>query len=307
MELGSLSTVQLREVLSKYGFKGANIFSLTKDDLLALANQFVTGQIPQQREPDADIPEIPQPEAQEIPHREDGLHRIFGEVFRALESDAINNVLLVGPTGTGKTHLARQVAERMELQFYPVSVGPQTTIGNLVGFLSPSGQLIRTPLREAFENGGLYLLDELDGGAPGILIGLNAHLANEYASFPDGILHRNDSFRCIAAANTWGRGDGLRRYVGRNKLDIASLNRFVQIEMSYDEELEDYLVGKVLAKQMRKIRSNAEKYGLEIIVSTRNMLQVKALVERGGFSLDRALDLTIFGGIPQEQREKVIV
>jgi hypothetical protein len=60
---------------------------------------------------------------------------------------------LVGPSGSGKSYLAAQVAEAVELPFY--STGAIQSKYDLIGFVSPTGneQTLRTPFRDAFEKG----------------------------------------------------------------------------------------------------------------------------------------------------------
>jgi len=230
-----------------------------------------------------------------------GFHPEFQNVLRALDSGV--NVMLVGPAGSGKTHLAEQVAKELKFEFFPQSVGPQTTKSDLIGYMDAQGKYVTTPLRKAFELGGVYLLDELDAGNPGVLTILNAALSNCFMSFPDTVVQKHKNFRCMAGANTFSRGAD-RKYCGRNKLDAATLNRFAVIYLDYSEELENSLVGPVLAGRMQALRKRIDSLALEVIVSTRNMLQVKALIETGGFEYEKALDLTVFAGIPKEQVDK---
>lgn len=67
----------------------------------------------------------------------------------------------------------------------------------------------------------------------------NSALANGYVTFPDNPIpvNRHADFRMIATANTFGNGAD-RVYIGRNRLDAASLDRFAVINVDYDVELE---------------------------------------------------------------------
>jgi cobaltochelatase CobS len=53
-----------------------------------------------------------------------------------------------------------------------------------MGYMDAHGKLVRTLLREAYEHGGVFLLDEIDAGNPGVLTVLNALLANGQVGFP---------------------------------------------------------------------------------------------------------------------------
>ena len=147
-----------------------------------------------------------------------------------------NSVWLVGPKGTGKSTAAANVAEDLGLKFYPISFGAQTSEAKLLGYNDATGKVVRTPLREAFEHGGVVLFDELDGASPGVLVVLNACLANDTVGFPDGPVQKHKDFVVIAGANTYGRG-GNRAYNGRQQIDDATLDRFIFLKWETDARI----------------------------------------------------------------------
>ena len=148
-------------------------------------------------------------------------------------------VWLAGPTGTGKSTLVEQAAAAMGLDFHPFSVGPADMRSALQGYMDANGNYWPTPLRLAFEHGGLFCLDEIDNASAACITALNAALANGVASFPDGVVTKSPRFYTAATANTWGLGpDAL--YVGRSRLDFATLNRFpVKLYVDYDPRVDD--------------------------------------------------------------------
>lgn len=158
------------------------------------------------------------------------VHKDFYKVLKVLESTKRiqKNIMLVGPTGSGKTVLCDNIAEALKLKFYPMSVGLQTTKSDLLGYMNANGIYVSTPIREAFENGGVLLLDEFDSTNANTVTILNSMLANSICSFPDKIVSKNDNFICMIACNTYGRGGSIE-YIGRNRLDTATLDRFVTI------------------------------------------------------------------------------
>ena len=191
------------------------------------------------------------------------------------------HALLVGQAGTGKTQAAENVANELGLDFYPVSIGEQTTKTDLLGYCSPvTGDYVSTPVRQAFESGGILLLDEIDAGNANTLTILNALLANGQCSFPDGIVRQHKNFFVIAAANTFCNGAD-RKYVGRNKLDGAFLDRFVMMDWVLDLDLEDAIAESILpgsatvrsvTKYVRTIRRQVAEKHLDVIVSTRSII-----------------------------------
>ena len=147
------------------------------------------------------------------------------------------NAYLVGEAGCGKTHLASQVADFLEVDFH--FCGAIFDKFELLGFVDAGGKYHRTPLREAIEHGGVFLIDEVDSSMPAPLNAFNMMLENNLITFPDGesfAVDRDKTF-FLAAANTIGLGANMQ-YVGRFQLDAAFLDRFKQVRMAYDPAIE---------------------------------------------------------------------
>ncbi len=211
-------------------------------------------------------------------------HKNFEHLVRVVHANT--PVMLVGPAGTGKSHAAEQVAEAMELDFYAMSVGAQTSKSDIIGYMDAMQNYVRTVFRNAYEHGGVFLLDEIDAGNSNVLIQLNAALANNYMSFPDGMIRRHEKFRMVASANTFGLGAS-RQYVGRNQLDAATLDRFVVLSWDIDDNLEQSLaVGKYGAAWLdvvRYVRSFVTEQELRVVVSPR-------ATQRGSLLLSHGMD-----------------
>jgi MoxR-like ATPase len=213
--------------------------------------------------------------------------------------------MLVGPAGGGKTTCCEKVAEILDLKFYPMSVGPQTTKSDLLGFIDAGGNYHTTPLREAFENGGLLLLDEVDAANAGVLTIINALLANGYCSFPDGVKKRNENFRCICACNTYGRGAD-REYVGRNQLDAATLDRFAVVDFEYDEAMERAIAGNdAWVDKIQQYRKRASELKMRVVISPRASIFGAKLLANG-MKEKLVEDLVLWKGISREIRTKII-
>lgn len=235
------------------------------------------------------------------------VHKDFYKVLKVLESTKRiqKNIMLVGPTGSGKTVLCDNIAEALKLKFYPMSVGLQTTKSDLLGYMNANGIYVSTPIREAFENGGVLLLDEFDSTNANTVTILNSMLANSICSFPDKIVSKNDNFICMIACNTYGRGDSIE-YIGRNRLDTATLDRFVTIYIDYDEELEDKLTNNTSwLNVIRKIRENINLHGIKMAVSPRASMQGADLLENG-FSMNEVLDMCVFKGVTKDVKIKLL-
>lgn len=233
----------------------------------------------------------------------DGCHAMMPKLLRRVSLGL--NVLLVGPAGSGKTHAAWQVAEALGKAFYPMSVGPQTSKSDLIGYMDAHGKLVRTVLREAYELGGVFLLDEVDAGNAGVLTVLNALLANGKVSFPDGVIDRHPEFVCIAAANTYGQGAN-RMYVGRQQLDAATLDRFVGMDWGYDTDLETRMAETQpdWCLYVWSLRKASERLGIRRVFGTRRIQQGTKMLD-AGIPLSEVKDETVFFGVPMDERNKL--
>lgn len=150
------------------------------------------------------------------------------------------NVMLVGPAGSGKTESCRQAARLLGRDF--AFTGAIDSPYKLLGFRDATGNIVRTPFRDAVEQGKLFLLDEMDGSLPTAMTPFNAVTANRVVDFPDQIVTAHPDFIAVAACNTFGNGAS-REYVGRYQQDAAVLDRFAMLAWPYDAALESAMVG----------------------------------------------------------------
>jgi midasin (ATPase involved in ribosome maturation) len=147
-------------------------------------------------------------------------------------------VWLYGPPGSSKSSMSTNLAQALGVEHYLVSLGPTHTESKIVGYKNlATGQFVPGSLNEPYEKGGFAFLDEIDAADPGVLVGINGLLSGSEYRFPNGeIVQRHPDFYIVAAGNTIGQGAA--GGFTRNKLDAAFLDRFVKIEIGYDEGLE---------------------------------------------------------------------
>ena len=213
------------------------------------------------------------------------------------------NVMLVGPTGTGKTHAAKQAAEALGLNFY--AQGSMSMAHELLGFIDASGRYHTTQFRQAFEFGGIICLDELDSWDACVTLSLNAPAANNYGAFPDKMIQRHPDCIMIGAANTYGTG-ATAEYVGRNRLDAAFLSRFpVKISWDNDPALEINVTGNAeFARMVQDARTRARAKGLKHLIDSRHMSAGAVLIAQG-FTMQEAAELTFLAGLNDEQKRMI--
>jgi midasin (ATPase involved in ribosome maturation) len=212
------------------------------------------------------------------------------------------HIWLTGTAGAGKTQVCEQVSKALNLPFYSLSVCAQTTESKLLGYNDANGNFVSTIFFEAYKNGGIFLLDEIDNGNANVLSVLNAALANGLCCFASGMVQKHKDFICIAAANTIGTGGNIQ-YVGRNRIDAATLDRFIMIDFKIDEVLEmNISPNKEFTKIVQKLREKASKKGMSIIISPRASINGGKLVN-ANFSTDEALNMVIFNKLSQQEKE----
>jgi MoxR-like ATPase len=213
--------------------------------------------------------------------------------------------MLVGPAAGGKTTACEQVATALGLPFY--SDGALTGKHELTGYKDGAGQYHTTPFRQAFEHGGVYLMDELDRSDPSVPLTLNSALANGFMSFPDRAepVRRHPDFVPIVAANTFGRGAD-RIYVGANQLDGATIDRTAPLVWDYDEVLERALAGDdAWVAYVQAARNAAFKHKIRHIISPRASIG-GANLRRVGLPFDVVAEASIWKGLDTEQRARII-
>jgi len=236
-------------------------------------------------------------------HTHPQLARLLRVCSSRLTSGFTPNTWIAGPTATGKTHAAKQVADALGLEFF--AHGAMSQSHELFGFIDAGGNMHRTPFRDAFEKGGLVILDELDSWDGGVTLALNAALENGYATFPDGMLARSRDCVVIGAANTYGTG-ATADFVGRNRLDAAFLSRFpVKLQWDADPALEVAISGDAaFARRVQAARERARAVGLKHLIDMRQMRAGAALIA-AGFTSDEAADLTYLAGLNGDQRRMI--
>lgn len=232
-------------------------------------------------------------------HKVGRAHKKFKTILQTISARV--PVALVGPAGSGKTTTVEKVAEALNLKFYAKSVSAQTGSHEFFGYQDANGNYVKTLFREAYENGGVFLLDEFDAGNPNVLAALNQATANEKTAFADGMISKHEDFVIVMAGNTYGHG-ATTDYVGRNKIDAATLDRFAFIHFDYDEDLEMAVASnKEWTKKVQRIRKEVAAKKIKAIVSPRASINGSKLLATG-MEEKEVMELVILKELNQDER-----
>jgi cobaltochelatase CobS len=234
----------------------------------------------------------------------------FADILR--DASVGLNILLVGPAGSGKTHLGHQVAEALGREFASVSCTTGMSESVLSGWLLPGEggafEYVESDFVRLYENGGVFLFDEVDAADPNTLLFINQALANGSFFVPQrkgrSKVTRHADFVCVAAANTFGNGAN-GTYAGRERLDEAFLDRFRAGRhfVDYDKAFERSAVSPDLLAWGWAVRKRMEELRMQRVMSTRFLLDsTKALA--AGKSVD-AIKATFFLDWKADDRKKV--
>lgn len=235
---------------------------------------------------------LPQVHEIVLPEKKKEMQGVFHEKFDTVLKlvNASIPVFLTGAAGTGKNVLCKQVAEALDLEFYFSNAVTQEY--KLTGFIDANGKYHETQFYQAFTKGGLFMLDEMDGSIPEVLIILNAALANRYFDFPTGRVEAHENFRVIAAGNTYGTGADIE-YSGRYQLDAASLDRFALVEIDYSPAIEQAIANgnTELLEFVQGFRKAVKKAGIKHLVTYRSLERLSKL--EGILGKKEALEISL--------------
>lgn len=182
------------------------------------------------------------------------IHRMAGYVLKL--ATARIPVMLIGPAGTGKSHLAQQVASMIRTESHPdglpygeTPMTPGATRGDLLGRMTASpdksDRFVLSRFVEIYSGGGVFNFEEIDASDPGMLIVVNNALASGrlFNSVNGEVYTRHPDFVPMATANTFGMGADAK-YTGREKLDLATIDRFRmgRVILNLDEALAERMM-----------------------------------------------------------------
>lgn len=221
------------------------------------------------------------------------------------------NILMVGPAGCGKTHIASKIADALDLPFASQSCSAGVSESVFTGWLLPTGNNakfthVMSEFLDKFENGGVFLLDELDASDPNVLVFINQALANEQITVPQRfekpLFKKHKDFIAVAAANTFGHGAD-EMYHGRNSLDAATLDRFKMgtVKMNYSPTVEQRIIDQEVLDWGLSVRGVIEEHSLRKIMSTRVMKDATTMKQNQDWTINKIHDSYVSDWSPEEK------
>lgn len=238
-------------------------------------------------------------------------HEKFNRILKWLLAG--HHVYIVGPRGTGKTHLGAQLRDALRAAFNREDldvyfIDQSLTKYDVKGFKGPTGEYVDTLVRQCVEKGGILFIDEGDMWAAQALGSLNSILANKFGAFPDKIVAVHKDFRCVLAANTYGHGAD-RMYQGRNPLDAASLDRFSYVTMDYDRNMERQIYGgqnDAWLEYVWRLRDASHATGNADMEPSMRAIEAGINGLRVGLTVDEILEDRIWKGASQDKINKIL-
>ena len=230
------------------------------------------------------------------------------------------NILLKGPTGSGKTKLAETLSEVVHIPMHQVNCSVDLDAESLLGFktIKTNDQgdqeivFIDGPVIRAMKEGHILYIDEINMAKPETLPILNGVL--DYRRkltnpFTGEVIEAAPGFNVIAAIN--------EGYVGTLPMNEALKNRFVVIQVDY---IDGDILSNVIKEQSRlqddKIIAQIIKFNEDL----RNMSKqgqiseeaasIRALIDLSDLitvmPIERAIQRTIIDKLEDEREQQAI-
>ncbi|WP_053021729.1 ATP-binding protein [Staphylococcus haemolyticus] len=230
------------------------------------------------------------------------------------------NILLKGPTGSGKTKLAETLSAAVNTPMHQVNCSVDLDAESLLGFktikTNEQGQqeivFIDGPVIKAMREGHILYIDEINMAKPETLPILNGVL--DYRRqltnpFTGEVIKAAPGFNVIAAIN--------EGYVGTLPMNEALKNRFVVIQVDYidgdilkdvikqQSQLQDDAIIEQIIKFNEDLRTMSKQGQIsEEAASIRALIDLSDLITV--MPIERAIKRTIIDKIEDEREQQAI-
>ena len=231
------------------------------------------------------------------------------------------NILLKGPTGSGKTKLAETLSETINRPMHQVNCSVDLDAESLLGFktiqTNENGTqeivFIDGPVIKAMKEGHILYIDEINMAKPETLPILNGVL--DYRRkltnpFTGEVINAAPGFNVIAAIN--------EGYIGTLPMNEALKNRFIVIQV-------DYIDGDILSDVIKDQSQLADDTTIQKIINFNEDLRtmtkqgqiseeaasIRALIDLSDLAtvmpIERAIKRTIIDKLEDEREQQAIL
>lgn len=197
----------------------------------------------------------------------------FEDIKTLIESEHFLPVMIVGPSGNGKTDMCEQVCATLGREYVRVNITSQTDEDDLLGgfrLINGETKYSLGPVPLAMLRGAVINFDEIDLGGSALMC-LQPVLEGKplYLKKIGRYINPAPGFNVVATANTKGRGDD-GKYAHTTIMNEAMLERFsVMFEQGWaDAATERKIVANIL-KQFGKQDASLVKHLVEWAAVTR--------------------------------------
>ena len=215
------------------------------------------------------------------------------------------NVLLIGETGTGKTHCSRSIAVEFGIPYMRVNLNGGTTVEDLVGQWIPHNggwEWSDGVLTKMLRYGGLFVCDELNAANAEILFILHSILDDERKVVlvqKDGeVVQAHKDFVFIATMNP-------STYEGTKPLNLALFDRF-DVILEFKDIAKGLIKDSVLMDVYRKVQTALKDGNVQGVLSPRGILQFQQNRELFGSDVAKMIMLKKFEGVGREAVEHIL-
>lgn len=252
------------------------------------------------------------------------------------------NILIVGPTGSGKSSLACNVLARLKRKAEIFSCHGETSSEGLIGkpwvVVDPATNEGITKVSygaalRAYSSGKVLILEEVDMAMAGILASIQRIMEVQSDFYicdigEEEIIPKNKQFSVIATANTIGTGEDDFMYAGTNALNLSFVNRFsVRYIMGYlSKERESKVlvnktgIDKAVADKMVLVANDVRDAGdpkriaagtvpggisLVSVISTRDLIEWSHMVVNLSLDIKEAANYAFLNCMPESDQESV--
>ena len=210
------------------------------------------------------------------------------------------NILLVGETGTGKSHVLRLTAYKLKLPYVRVQLYDAISPEDLFGSWIPSGEggfaWQDGVLTHFMRHGGMFVADELNGAKPGanfVFHSITDYERRMTLTQKDGeVIYAHPDFVFCATMNP--------EYEGTKPLNKALFDRFsIVLEYDGNPAIEKMFPPKLITLK-DKIDEAIRAGELEGVCSIRGLQQYMRNVELFGKDVAKEILIQKFEGIGKE-------